>query len=137
MSAAFEAGKVGDQEFSSPNLAIGAVSGAIEGNADHLSFEVILRHATRDVCMVVLHAYLVLDQQFLREASTHVAWVKVVSNSCWFHAKELLQVVQCFLKEGERLVILKVTNVLAEKSKAILRQAESVLQFCTAGENFL
>src|ERR1700722_17463412 len=61
MSAPGEAGEIRNQKFASPNSAVGPKSSAVQGHPQNLAAQVIFRHATRDVRMVMLHADLVLD----------------------------------------------------------------------------
>src|SRR5271167_173267 len=56
MSGAFETFIVCDEHFPTPDFPVGAIAGAIEDKADHATGEVVLRHATRNVGVVVLHA---------------------------------------------------------------------------------
>src|SRR5512141_345645 len=45
-----------DEDFPAPYVAVRAVTSTVEGKPDHLSFEMVLRHATGDMGMVMLHA---------------------------------------------------------------------------------
>ncbi len=56
MAAALEMEKIADQEFAAPDLAVRSVARAIERHADHGALDAVIRHATRDVRMMVLHA---------------------------------------------------------------------------------
>ena len=57
MGNAFEVFVAGNKRFRAPNVSIGAVSSAVQGEPDHAAFEVIFRHATCDVSVMVLHAH--------------------------------------------------------------------------------
>ena len=51
---ALEAGVIGNEHFPAPYGAIGAITGAIERDADHFSIEMIFRHARSDMRVMVL-----------------------------------------------------------------------------------
>src|SRR5690242_16081621 len=54
MRAALESSIRSCQEFAAPDRAIGAISRAIECDADDITREAVLEHATGDVCVVML-----------------------------------------------------------------------------------
>ena len=130
-----ESRKVGDQKFPAPDFSIGAVAGTVEGHANHLAAEVIFRHATGNVRMMMLHADFSFQRQFQREARAHVVGMQVVRHRPRFNPEKLLQVRQRFLEEHQRLVILQIANVLTQNCVGALGQAKRVLQLGAAGQD--
>ena len=63
MGPAFKSSKIGDQKFSAPNLPVAAVSRTVECDANHFSSDVILRHTTGDMRVVMLHSDFVFDRK--------------------------------------------------------------------------
>src|ERR1700693_1828067 len=61
--------------------------------------------------------------------------MQVVGYSLRLHAEELLQVAEGLFKEAQCLVVLKITNVLAEDRVTIARQAKGVLQLRPARQD--
>ena len=55
MSPPGEAGKIRQQKFAAPYPAVGTKSRAIQGHAQNLAAQMIFRHTTGDMRMVVLH----------------------------------------------------------------------------------
>src|SRR5208282_5975931 len=47
----------GDEHFSAPNFSVGAIASPIQREPDYAAVKMILRHATGDVSVVVLHAH--------------------------------------------------------------------------------
>ena len=120
-----------DQKFAAPDLAIGAISGAIERYADHLVREMVLRHATGDVRMVMLHADLVLHL----EASANRVLMYPGCRSCatarGVTRKSCLIWSSVSSKNSMRLVVFQIADVLAENGIVALREAERALQLAT------
>jgi len=75
MRPALEADEVGDEKFASPDFAVGAIAGSVKGHADDLAGEMVLRHATGDVRVMVLHADFRFQRQSQRETRAHVLWM--------------------------------------------------------------
>src|SRR5258705_6188948 len=137
MGPSFEVGEICHQEFSAPDVAVSSISGAIEGNSDDFSAEVVLSHATCDMSVMMLNTDLSFDFRLKGETGAHVVRVQIVRDRAWLDAEELLQIRECLVKELQRLVIFQVTDVLAENCVTVLGQAEGVLQFSTAGHQLL
>ena len=45
-----------NQRFAAPDMPVGAVTGAVQGQSNHSSIDLVLRHARGDVRMMMLHA---------------------------------------------------------------------------------
>ena len=56
MSGAFETFISGQEHFPAPDFSISAITSSIKGKSDHPTGKVVLRHTTRNVRVVVLHA---------------------------------------------------------------------------------
>ena len=56
MRSASESGEIADQKLAAPDLAVGAIARAVKSNANDRFAKAIIRHATRNVCVVMLHA---------------------------------------------------------------------------------
>ena len=56
MRVPLEPGKIGDQELATPYLPIRAISGAIKRHTNYFVGEMVFRHATGNVGMVMLNA---------------------------------------------------------------------------------
>src|ERR1035441_5166423 len=111
MRSPLKSSEVSDQEFPAPDLGIGAVAGSVECYAYYLAAQMVLRHATGDVRVMMLHADFVLQRQFQSETRAHVLSMQIVGYRSRFNPKKLLQVRQRFLEEHQSLVILQIANV--------------------------
>ncbi len=56
MRSSLKATEVSDQHLAAPGVAVGAIPGAVESDANDGTDEVILCHTTGDVSMMVLNA---------------------------------------------------------------------------------
>jgi hypothetical protein len=61
VGATLKACKIRKEKFTAPDWAIRSEPGAIHGDPDDLSTEVIFCHAAGDVCVMMLHRKLSLD----------------------------------------------------------------------------
>src|SRR6185437_2556274 len=131
MRSTLEAFIASNQDFAAPYVSVGAVTGAIEGKADDLSFEMVFCHAAGNVRVMVLYA----DQRqfgFLQgPLCREVVRMKIIGDAFRHDLQHLLKVMNCLFKELEALEILEITNVLAEKGVLALRKADRVLQFAS------
>src|ERR1700678_1781730 len=135
MRPSLEPRKISHKELTAPNLPISPKPRPIECHADYLVAQVVLRHATANVRMMMLHANLPLNIRSKRHLGTHIAWMQIIRSHARFYAKHVLHVFECLFKKAHRLVVLQVANMLAENRIPILRQAESVLQLTAEREN--
>ena len=55
MGRAAESAIIADKELAAPDRPIGAEAGTVEGDTDHGLFEPVIRHATGDVRLMMLH----------------------------------------------------------------------------------
>src|ERR1019366_10493650 len=89
MPPPLESSEVGDQKFAAPDLPIGAIAGPIECYAYHLAAQMVFRHATGDMGVVMLHANFVLQRQFESETRAHVLRMQVVRHRSRFNPEKL------------------------------------------------
>ncbi len=72
MPATLESRQIRDQKLPTPDRAIGPVSRPIHRHTDHLAAQMVLRHAARDVRVMMLHPDLPLDLRSQRQPRTPV-----------------------------------------------------------------
>src|SRR5579864_1343907 len=128
-----------DQNFPTPNFSVGAIAGSIEGKADDVALEMVLGHATRDVRMVMLHAYQGLACLLQRPLGREVIRVQIVRNDLRPNLQNFLQVVNGFFEKFIALQVLQVAHMLTEKCVFALCETNCVLKFaanCEDGWNF-
>ncbi len=135
MGGAFEIAVFRKEHFPAPDGAIGAVAGAIEGDADHFSIKMIFGHAGSDMRVVMLYANQLHGFARQRPFGGKVIGMEIVGNHLGLNFQDALQVLDGFLEEVMALKIFQIADVLAEKSFAAARDADSVLQFCANGQN--
>src|SRR5215210_7246905 len=102
------------QKLPTPDGSVGAVAGSVQRNPDHALFvrSPVVRQATGDVCVVVLHAH-------RRKPRLH---------QLRLHVEEPAVVLDPFSEGTQGLVVLQVADVVAEEGVATLGQAEGVLE---------
>jgi len=135
MRAALESGKIRDQKFAAPDLAVRAVSGSVECHADRLALDPVFGHAARDMRVMVLDADLPAISHLQRELGAQVLRMQIVSHGGGRNAEELLHAVQRFAVEDQRFVVFEIADVLAQESVMILGEAERVLELGAASQN--
>src|SRR5208337_3103274 len=116
------------QDFPAPNCAVGSVARAVQGDADHLSIQVVLGHATRDVGVVMLHPNALNAVLTQRPARREVIGMQVVSKELRLNLENSLEAGNGALKEAVALQVLQVADVLAKKSVAAFRQTHGVFE---------
>src|SRR5271165_4059315 len=62
--------------------------------------------------------------------------MEVMSHGLRMHAEEALHVVERLAEEDQRLIVLQVSDVLAENGVMAGGQAEGVLEFAACGDHF-
>src|SRR5271156_5461723 len=131
MCASCEAGEIGDKKFATPYLAVGSEAGSVQGHAQHSAAQMVLRHATRGVRGVGLHAELPFYSGGEPHASTHVAGVEIIGGGARHHPEKVLQSCQRLLEKLHGLQVLKIANMLAQNGVTAFRQTKSVFQLPT------
>jgi hypothetical protein len=129
--------KVRNQKLAAPDPAVGAVPRAVESDADHLAAQMVFRHATRNVRMVVLHPDLSLDSARQRHPRTHVSGMQIVGRHSRRNLEDVLHLRQRVFEEPHRLVVLQIADMLAQDRVSPLRQAEGVLQLAAESQHLL
>src|SRR5690349_19494465 len=120
MRTSLKSGEISNQEFTAPDLAVGAETGAIEGDADHFAIQSVLGHATGDVRVMMLYADLALNRQIERELGAEIRGMQVVGHYARFDAEQRFHALQGFLVKAQRFVILQVADVLAQECVMLL-----------------
>ncbi len=141
---AVKAGIVGDQKLAAPNGAIGAITGAVKRDPDDglRPVQPVFCHTAGHVGMVMLdgdqlgggrRAGRVILLPALRHAprilGAQIARVHVIGDDFRLDAKGAAELLDHVFKGAQRLVILHIADVLAEKGIARPRQAKGVLEF--------
>src|SRR5918995_89369 len=111
------------EELSSPDGAVGAEAGPVEGDPDHTLFcgTLVVRQATRDMRLVVLDAnsgkpgLLQLAGMFRGQ----ILRMEVVGYQLGAHVEESGVVFDAFPERSQRLVVLHVTNVAAHEGVTV------------------
>ncbi len=91
MSAPFEPGVVANQKLAAPDPAVRPEPGAVECHADDLFPQAVLRHATRDVRMVMLNGELRFRPAH-RPPRAQIVGMKIVRNQARRRLISALQV---------------------------------------------
>src|SRR5581483_3186540 len=126
---------VGEKYFPAPNPAICAVACAIQSEADHPPLQVILRHAARDVSMVMLNADFIHSLTAERPASREVIGMQVIGDATGRDFKDALEVRNHFVEEPVSFQVFEVADVLAQEGVTALREADRVFHFAAHGED--
>src|SRR5208282_2315914 len=113
MSCTFKVFIPGDEHFPAPNISVSAITSSIQGESDHSTFEVVLRHTTCNVGVVVLHANQLRSALLLCPFGGEIVWVKVVGNDLWPDFENPREVLDGFVKKTITFDILQISNVLA------------------------
>src|SRR5450755_778998 len=112
MSGAFEAFIAGDQPLSAPNLSVGTVASSIQGKSDYSAFEVVLRHTTCNVGVVMLDADELRSGLFERPARGEVIGVEVVGDDLRTDLEDPLEVFDGLVEKIITFDIFQISNVL-------------------------
>ena len=142
MGEALEAAWIGsiepdDQHFPAPDAAVGAVAGAVEREADDRTLQRMLRHAGRDVRVVMLHGderQIVLGGPFLCPRRGQIAGMQIVHHGLRLDLEGVHQVLQRFAEEVEAGEVFEIAQVLALVSKSAASESEDIFQVPAHGE---
>ncbi len=129
------AGQADDEDFATPGCAVGAIAGAVEGNAEDASGEMILGHAAGDVGVVMLDSDevgVVLRAGPLRG---EIAGVEIVGDGGGVDFEDLLEVVDGLLEEVVGGEVFEVADVLAQEGVGASGEADGVLELASDGED--
>src|SRR5260370_41138148 len=113
MSGAFKVFKAGDKHFSAPNMSVGAVAGSVQGEPDHSAFEVVLRHTTCNVGVVVLHSDQLRSALLQRPFGGEVVGMEVIGDDLRADFEDPLQMLDSFVEETITFYVLQISDVLA------------------------
>src|ERR1035437_9159366 len=135
MSGTFEVNKPGDEYFSAPNMSVGAVTSPIQCESDHPSFKMILRHATGDVRVVVLHANQLRSTLLQRPLGGEVVGMKIVGDDLRLDFENPLQMHDRFVEKSITFHVLQISDVLAQESVLSFGEADGVFEFASDGQH--
>ena len=100
MRGAFEILVPSDQHFSAPNVPIGPVAGSVEREPNHPAFEMVFRHTTCDVRVVVLYTNHMRIPLLLRPLCGEVVGMEVAGDGPRLNFEDPLEVVDGFVKKA-------------------------------------
>src|SRR5215469_17838869 len=134
VGGALEASAVGNQNFPAPNLAIGAVSGAVERKTDDFALEMVLRHAAGNMRVMMLNT----DEGrvlLARPPGGEVVGMKIVGDDLRAYFEDSLKMRDRLFEEFIALQIFQISEVLTQEGVLALGEADGVLQFAAHGED--
>src|SRR5436309_3560014 len=100
MSVPLEAAVSCDEKLAAPDLPVRAVTCAVECDADDVAFEAVLRHAARDMRVVMLHGDAPDVFETERPLRALVKRMQVVRDDARYHSEKLLEVRECLFEEA-------------------------------------
>jgi hypothetical protein len=107
----------------------GAKARAIHCDADDHSAEVIFRHATGDVSVMMLHGKPPFDGGGESYARASVAGMLIVCDSLGRNLEEMFHLLQSLFEEAQRFIVFEVPDVLTQDGMLAPGEAERILQF--------
>ncbi len=127
----------GKEDLAAPDGAVGAVAGAVEGEADDAIVlgHAVLHHDGREMGMVMLDQRDVASVLLFGPPSGLVAGVGVGDDGRWVDAVHVVELAHRPLEGGQRLEAAHVADVLADPGRTTRGQAERVLQLTPHGEH--
>jgi len=129
VSSAFERQVIGDEDFTSPDGAVGTVTGAVEGNADDLAIEMIFGHAGGDVRVVMLYGDVLEVYTLECPLGGKIIGVEIVGDDGGLDFENALEMGNGFVKEIVAFEVFQIADVLAEKSFPTADDADGVFEF--------
>ena len=100
MCGPLETSITGNQDFAAPDLAVGAISGADKSNTDHPALEMVFRHTTRDVRVVVLYTNHMRSSPLSCPLGGEVSGVEVVGDNGRFNFQNPLKMPDPFFEKA-------------------------------------
>src|SRR5690242_17913257 len=88
------------------------------------------------MCMVVLDTNFVWDVRVKSIFCCQVFGMQVVGDCFWINIEEALEVLDAVTEGGQRLQVLQVANMMADKSLSSLAQTEGILEVSAAGQQW-
>src|SRR5690349_8703841 len=98
MRSSFKIHEVCDENFSAPNVAVSAVTGAVEREADHIAVEMVFSHAGGDVRMMMLDSDRLQPCLSPRPLGRKIIGMQIVGDDRGFNFQNVLQVIDRFLE---------------------------------------
>ena len=135
MGQTLKVGVGGHQELPAPESAISAVPCAVPGYANDRPCTSILRHATGNVGMMMLHRDAGQSLQGESILAGEVARMEIVGHHLGGDGEEFGEVLDTVHERAIRPVILQIANVVAQEGMLLPGQTERVLELSATGED--
>src|SRR6202453_2340078 len=135
MCGTLESCVTGDQRLAAPDLPVGAITGAVKGEANNPSVDQILRHARSNVRMVMLHAHKprsVLSRSPFRR---QVIRMKIVRDDFGLDFENPRKMCDGFAEEIKTLDVFEVADVLAQERHVSTRETNRIFQLAPDRKN--
>src|SRR5665213_553956 len=131
MGETLEMVEAADEHFPAPDAAVGAVAGAVEGDADGFGLDCMFGHASGDVSVMMLHG----DETQAAFAGPlpgpfggEIAGMKIVNYCLGIDLECSHEVVERFAKEVEAGEIFKISEMLALIDKATASEGKDIFE---------
>lgn len=132
---ALEPGQVREQELAAPDRAVGAVTRAVEGDAEDRAILAVVRQARSDVRVVMLDADVLDAFELERVLRGQVLGMQIVRDDGRGDVEQLPPMPDALGVGLERLVVLEVADVMRDERVVVFRQAEGVFQLGAAAQH--
>jgi len=134
MSHAAIAEQITDEHLAAPEAPVVAVAQTVHADTDHGLFPAVLYEARGDVSVMMLHGDLLILRQREGVLGGQILGVQVVADHLRLEAEQLLVHRDAGFVVLQRLQVLQIADMLAEKGVGVAREAEGVLELGAAGE---
>src|SRR5665213_326345 len=137
MGETLEMVEAADEHFPAPDAAVGAVTGAVEGDADSLGLDCMFGHASGDVSVMMLHsddAQAAFAGPLPGTFGGEIAGMKIVDNRLGLDLKGAHQVVERIAKEAESGEIFKIAKMLALIDEATAGEGKYIFEMAADSE---
>src|SRR5436309_1958368 len=115
MQMPFKVQKIGGHYLTAPYCTVCAVACAIGGDSDHRPLQSMLSYHTSNMRMVMLDANFPGDVRVERVFCRQILRVQVVGNRLRINIEEALEMLNALTERGERLQVLQVADMMADK----------------------
>src|SRR5213080_1054194 len=126
MCQAFKPWQISLHNLATPHSSICSVACSICGDSDYRFLESIFSQYTGNMCMMMLNTNFLLDVHVKSIFCCQVFGIEIICNHFRMDVEKALEMLNSFTKRCERLQILQVTYVVADKGLPPLAQAKRV-----------
>src|SRR5579862_137823 len=113
MRRSFEAAIICDQDLSAPDMPVCAVASAVQSEADDFALDVVLRHTTRDMRMMVLYPDKLCPALLERPCCRKIIGMEIVGNDFRLDFQNSFEMVDGLAEKVVTLSVFQITDVLA------------------------